>query len=40
MTRYVTSVDVTKIAFDHHGQGPPVVVVSGMFCDQIGRAHV
>jgi pimeloyl-ACP methyl ester carboxylesterase len=34
MTRYVTSADGTKIAFDLLGQGPPVVVVSGMFCDR------
>lgn len=34
MTSYVTSVDATQIAFDRLGQGPPVVVVSGMFCDR------
>jgi len=34
MTSYVTSVDGTRIAFDRLGQGPPVVVVSGMFCDR------
>ena len=34
MTSYVTSVDGTQIAFDRFGQGPPVVVVSGMFCDR------
>lgn len=34
MTRYVTSVDGTQIAFDRLGQGPLVVVVSGMFCDR------
>jgi pimeloyl-ACP methyl ester carboxylesterase len=34
MTRYVTSADGTRIAFDRLGQGPPVVVVSGMFCDR------
>ncbi len=32
MTSYVTSVDGTKVAFDRLGQGPPVVVVSGIFC--------
>jgi pimeloyl-ACP methyl ester carboxylesterase len=32
MTSYVTSVDGTQIAFDRLGQGPPVVVVSGIFC--------
>jgi pimeloyl-ACP methyl ester carboxylesterase len=34
MTRYVTSVDGTRIAFDRLGQGPPVIVVSGIFCDR------
>ena len=34
MTSYVTSVDGTRIAFDRLGEGPPVVVVSGMFCDR------
>jgi pimeloyl-ACP methyl ester carboxylesterase len=34
MTGYVTSMDGTRIAFDRFGQGPPVVVVSGMFCDR------
>jgi len=34
MTSHVTSVDGTQIAFDRLGQGPPVVVVSGMFCDR------
>jgi len=34
MTSYVTSEDGTPIAFDHFGQGPRVVVVSGMFCDR------
>jgi pimeloyl-ACP methyl ester carboxylesterase len=34
MTDYVTSVDGTRIAFDRFGQGPSVVVVSGMFCDR------
>jgi pimeloyl-ACP methyl ester carboxylesterase len=34
MTSYVTSSDGTKIAFDRLGQGPPVVVVSGIFCDR------
>ena len=34
MTSYVTSQDGTPIAFDRLGQGPPVVVVSGMFCDR------
>jgi pimeloyl-ACP methyl ester carboxylesterase len=34
MASYVTSVDGTRIAFDRFGQGPPVVVVSGIFCDR------
>jgi len=34
MTSYVTSQDGTPIAFDRLGQGPPVVVVSGIFCDR------
>jgi pimeloyl-ACP methyl ester carboxylesterase len=34
MTRYVTSIDGTRIAFDRLGQGPLVVVVSGIFCDR------
>lgn len=32
MTSYVTSADGTRIAFDRLGDGPPVVVVSGIFC--------
>lgn len=34
MTSYVTSADGTRIAFDRIGDGPPVVVVSGIFCDR------
>jgi pimeloyl-ACP methyl ester carboxylesterase len=34
MASYVTSADGTRIAFDRIGDGPPVVVVSGMFCDR------
>lgn len=34
MTNFVTSADGTRIAFDLLGQGPPIVVVSGMFCDR------
>lgn len=34
MTSHVTSADGTRIAFDHVGDGPPVVVVGGMFCDR------
>ena len=34
MTTCVISRDGTPIAFDSLGQGPPVVVVSGMFCDR------
>jgi pimeloyl-ACP methyl ester carboxylesterase len=32
VTTYVTSTDGTRIAFDRLGDGPPVVVVSGIFC--------
>ena len=31
MTSYVMSADGTTIAFDRLGDGPPVVIVSGMF---------
>ena len=34
MTSYVTSADATPIAFDHLGDGPPLVIVSAMFCDR------
>ena len=32
MTNYVSSPDGTKIAYDRLGDGPPVVLVSGLFC--------
>jgi pimeloyl-ACP methyl ester carboxylesterase len=32
MTSYVTSRDGTRIAYDHLGDGPPVVIVGGIFC--------
>ena len=32
MTTYVTSTDGTRIAYDRLGDGPPVVVIGGMFC--------
>ena len=38
MTDHVTSPDGTRIAFDHLGTGPPLVVVSGLFCDR-RRTH-
>ena len=34
MTTFVTSPDGTRIAFDRLGQGPPVVVVGGLFNDR------
>jgi pimeloyl-ACP methyl ester carboxylesterase len=34
VTTYVTSADGTRIAFDRLGQGSPVVLVSGIFCDR------
>ena len=38
MTDFVTSADGTSIAFDRLGDGPPVVVVGGLFCDR-QRTH-
>lgn len=32
MTRYVTSADGTRIAFDLLGDGPPLLLVGGIFC--------
>lgn len=32
MTRFVTSQDGTRIAYDRTGEGPPVVLIGGMFC--------
>ena len=32
MTNHVSSPDGTKIAYDRLGDGPPVVLVSGLFC--------
>jgi pimeloyl-ACP methyl ester carboxylesterase len=32
MTSYVTSRDGTRIAYDRLGEGPPVVIVGGIFC--------
>jgi pimeloyl-ACP methyl ester carboxylesterase len=34
MTSFVSSADGTRIAFDRVGDGPPAVIVSGMFCDR------
>jgi hypothetical protein len=34
MTSYVMSADGTKIAYDRIGEGPPLLVVSGLFCDR------
>lgn len=34
MPHHVTSDDGTRIAYDHLGEGPPVVVVGGIFCDR------
>jgi len=34
MFNHVTSADGTSIAYDELGQGAPVVIVSGMFCDR------
>ena len=38
MTDFVISADGTSIAFDRLGDGPPVVVVGGLFCDR-QRTH-
>jgi pimeloyl-ACP methyl ester carboxylesterase len=38
MTTYVTSADGTRIAFDRLGDGPPVVVIGGMFCTRAATA--
>jgi pimeloyl-ACP methyl ester carboxylesterase len=34
MTEYAISADGTSIAFDLIGQGPPVIVIGGIFCDR------
>jgi pimeloyl-ACP methyl ester carboxylesterase len=34
MTSHVTSADGTKIAFDRLGEGPAVIVISGLLCDR------
>jgi pimeloyl-ACP methyl ester carboxylesterase len=34
MASYPTSADGTRIAFDRLGDGPPVIMVSGIFCDR------
>ncbi|MFD0905846.1 alpha/beta fold hydrolase [Actinomadura sediminis] len=34
MTEHVTSADGTRIAYDRLGDGPPLVLVGGMFCDR------
>lgn len=34
MTEYTTSADGTRIAFDRVGDGAPLVVVAGLFCDR------
>jgi pimeloyl-ACP methyl ester carboxylesterase len=34
MTNHVTSADGTKIAFDRFGEGPAVIVISGLLCDR------
>ncbi|WP_026402677.1 alpha/beta fold hydrolase [Actinomadura rifamycini] len=34
MTDHVTSADGTRIAYDRLGDGPPLVLVGGMFCDR------
>ena len=38
MTTHVTSADGTKIAYDRLGDGPPVVVLGGLFCTRQATA--
>jgi pimeloyl-ACP methyl ester carboxylesterase len=35
MTSFVTSADLTRIAYDRTGDGPEVVLVSGLLCDRV-----
>ena len=37
MTEFVTSADGTRIAYERDGEGSPVVVIGGIFCDRSGR---
>ncbi len=34
MTEFVTSADGTRIAYERDGEGSPVVVIGGIFCDR------
>jgi pimeloyl-ACP methyl ester carboxylesterase len=34
MTEFATSKDGTRIAFERSGEGPPVIVIGGIFCDR------
>ena len=34
MSGYVTSKDGTRIALDRLGEGPPLILIAGMFCDR------
>jgi pimeloyl-ACP methyl ester carboxylesterase len=37
-THYVTSADGTRIAFDREGEGPPLILVSGLLCSRTTTA--
>lgn len=34
MTEFVRSADGTRIAYERSGEGPPVIVIGGIFCDR------
>jgi len=34
MTEFATSADGTRIAFDQLGDGPPLIIAAGIFCDR------
>ena len=40
MTEFVTSADGTRIAFERSGEGSPVIVIGGIFCDRRRMAEV
>ena len=40
MTEFVRSADGTRIAYERVGEGPPVVVIGGIFCDRQRTAEL
>jgi pimeloyl-ACP methyl ester carboxylesterase len=40
MTEFVRSADGTRIAYERHGEGLPVVVIGGIFCDRQRMAEL